>query len=86
MAGLARLELSDEELETYRAQLDAVLGYMEELDAIDVTDVEPTHHAVDLVTPLREDEVAPPLPRDEVLAQAPRAEDGGFAVPRVVES
>lgn len=85
VAHLARLELSEEALHTYREQLDAILGYMEELDALDVSGVEPTHHAVPMDAPLREDRVEPSLSREEALEGAPLAEDGGFAVPRVME-
>jgi len=85
VAGLARLELGEEELSAHQRQLDAILGYMEELDAIDVEGVEPTHHAVPLNAPLREDRVEPSLSQEEALEGAPLAEDGGFAVPRVVE-
>lgn len=85
VAHLARLELTDEQLETYREQLDTILGYMEELDAIDVSGVEPTHHAVPMDAPLREDRVAPSLSREEALEGAPQTADGGFVVPRVLE-
>ena len=85
VARLARLELGEAELNAHRSHLDAILGYMEELDGVDVEGVEPTHHAVPLDAPLREDRVEPSLSRDEALEGAPLAEDGGFAVPRVME-
>ncbi len=86
VARLARIEIAEGELEGYRAQLDAILGYMAELDRIDVAGVEPTYHAVAIRAPLRDDRVRPSLPRDEVLAAAPQVEDGGFAVPRVLDT
>lgn len=86
VAALARLELGEGELERYAGQLDSILEYMAELDAVDVSDVPPTHLAIASEAPMREDRVEPSLRREEVLSQAPQAEDGGFAVPRVVES
>lgn len=85
VAHLARLELTEEELSAHRAQLDDILGYMEELDSLDVSGVEPTYHAVPMDAPLREDRVEASLPHDEALACAPSVEDDGFAVPRVLE-
>jgi aspartyl-tRNA(Asn)/glutamyl-tRNA(Gln) amidotransferase subunit C len=86
VARLARLALGDEEVGRMQVQLDSILGYVAEIDALDVSGVEPTFHAVPMVAPLREDEVAASLPRGETLAAAPKTEDGGFAVPAVLES
>jgi aspartyl-tRNA(Asn)/glutamyl-tRNA(Gln) amidotransferase subunit C len=85
VARLARLALTDTEAETMRAQLEQILGYMAELDAVDVSAVEPTYHAIPLDAPLRPDVVRPGLPREEALAAAPATEAGGFAVPKVLE-
>lgn len=85
VAQLARLALSDEEAARMRAQLDAILGYVASLDALDVRDVEPTFHAVPMDAPLRADVVRDSVSRDELLAAAPKSEAGGFAVPRVLE-
>ncbi len=85
VAKLARLALSDEDARTMQAQMDAILGYMAELDALDVSNVTPTFHAVPMNAPLRADVVARSLPIDEALAAAPEAEAGGFAVPKVLE-
>jgi len=84
VARLARLELDEERLEGMRSDLEAILEHFAELDAVDVTGVEPTHHAVPLDTPLRPDRPRPPLHRDEVMAGAPDPQDGTFAVPRVL--
>lgn len=65
--------------------LDAILGYVALLDAVDTAGVEPTAHAITLVSPLREDQVVPSLDRDEALAAAPASNDGGFSVPKVME-
>ena len=85
VAGLARLELSAEEAERMRVQLDAILDYVASLDELDVRDVEPTFHAVPLDAPLRADEIGPSLSREDALAAAPSAEAGAFAVPQVLE-
>ncbi len=85
VAGLARLALRDDEIGRMQTTLDAILGYVAELEAIDLTGVEPTFHAVPLRGRFREDEVLPSLPREEALAAAPASEAGGFAVPRVLE-
>ena len=84
VAGLARLAVTDEEAERLRGELDGILDYMAELDAIDLEGVEPTFHAVPIDAPLREDVVEPSLATDEALAQAPRAVDSAFALPRVI--
>jgi aspartyl-tRNA(Asn)/glutamyl-tRNA(Gln) amidotransferase subunit C len=85
---LARLELSDEELQRLTRELDAILGYMDLLDTLDVTGVEPTTHAVPLTLPLRDDvleALEPHLPLEAALGDAPRRQDGLFEVPRIIE-
>lgn len=84
VARLARLELSDEELDTFTGQLAAVLGHAADVEALDVHDVPPTAHPYPLVNVVRPDEPRPCLDRDEVLAQAPDVEDGRFKVPPVL--
>lgn len=85
VASLAHLTLSEEEASGLRADLDAILGYVAQLEALDVSEVEPTTHAVPLDMPLRADEVVKTLSRDEVLSNAPDQEQGMFRVPRIVE-
>jgi aspartyl-tRNA(Asn)/glutamyl-tRNA(Gln) amidotransferase subunit C len=85
VARLARLALSDDEAERMRAQLDSILGYVAEIDALDVAGVEPTFHTVPLAAPLRPDVVVPSLPRAEALLGAPKTDEGGFAVQKVLE-
>ena len=85
VAKLARLSLSDDEARQMQQQLDAILGYMEELDELDVSDVPPTFHSIPMDAPLRPDVPARCSDRSEILAQAPRSEAGGFAVPLVLE-
>lgn len=85
VARLAQLTLEDDEAEALRGDLDAILGYVAQLEALDLEGVEPTTHAVPLALPLRADEVVKTLTRQEVLANAPEQAQGMFRVPRVVE-
>jgi aspartyl-tRNA(Asn)/glutamyl-tRNA(Gln) amidotransferase subunit C len=85
VARLARLDLSPEEKERMRGQLDAILSYIEQLRRVDTTGVEPTAHVLPLVNVLRDDEVRPSYPVDAMLANAPEPEDGQFRVPRILE-
>jgi aspartyl-tRNA(Asn)/glutamyl-tRNA(Gln) amidotransferase subunit C len=85
VARLARLELNDDELERMREQLNAILGYIDKLRELDVTNVEPTSHAVPLVNVMREDEVVPCFPQDQMLANAPDRVGELFRVPRIIE-
>ena len=83
-ADLARLDLRDDELAPLAAQLQRIVDHVASLAALDLADVPPTSHVVDLACPLRDDVPAASLPRDEALAAAARAEDGGFVVPQFV--
>ena len=85
VARLARLELSDDEIELFTEQLGVILEHAAKVSALDTADVAPTAHPVPLTNVLRADEPRPCLDRDEVLAQAPAAEDGRFRVPRILE-
>jgi aspartyl-tRNA(Asn)/glutamyl-tRNA(Gln) amidotransferase subunit C len=85
VAALARLELSDEEKTLYTEQLNAILEYAEQLNALDTDGVEPTSHAVPLHNVLREDVAKPSLPIEKVMLNAPDEEDGQFKVPAVLE-
>jgi len=85
VARLARLELSEDEKETFGNQMEQILTYMEQLNRIDTAGVEPTSHAIPVYNVFRNDEVKPSLPREEVLAIAPDEEDGHFKVPRIIE-
>lgn len=84
VARLARLALSDDELETYTGQLAAVLAHAADVEALDTTGVPATAHPLPLINVLREDVVVPGVGRDEVLAEAPAAEAGRFRVPRIL--
>jgi aspartyl-tRNA(Asn)/glutamyl-tRNA(Gln) amidotransferase subunit C len=84
LAQLARLALTDEELDHFAGQLSAVLDAVAEVGKADVGDVPPMTHAVPLTNVTREDVVMPSLPRDVVLGQAPAAEDDRFRVPQIL--
>jgi aspartyl-tRNA(Asn)/glutamyl-tRNA(Gln) amidotransferase subunit C len=82
VARLARLQLSEEEVERMAAELSHVLDHIEKISELDLHDVPPTSHVVDVVNVLRADEPTTSLPHDVALASAPEpADDGGFAVP-----
>ncbi len=84
MARLARLTLTDAELDTFTEQLAAVLDHAADVEALDVADVAPTSHPFPLANVLRDDEVGPSLDRDEVLVAAPAVEDHRFRVPPIL--
>ncbi|HEX4903961.1 MAG TPA: Asp-tRNA(Asn)/Glu-tRNA(Gln) amidotransferase subunit GatC [Acidimicrobiales bacterium] len=84
VAKLARLAVSDEELDLFTEQLAAVLDHARDVEALDVGDVPPTAHPLPLKNVLRPDEPRPSLDRAEVLAAAPAVEDDRFAVPPVL--
>jgi len=81
VAALARLELSDEEVERFQEQLNAILEAVGKVAELDLTDVEPTAHPLDLVNVWAEDEPRPCLPVDEALANAPDRAGNFFRVP-----
>src|SRR3954447_7023756 len=84
VARLARLDVTDDEIERFTEQLAAVLEHAADVEALDTAGVPPTAHPLPLVNVLREDEVRPSLDRGEVLASAPAIEDDRFAVPPVL--
>jgi aspartyl-tRNA(Asn)/glutamyl-tRNA(Gln) amidotransferase subunit C len=84
VARLARLTLSDDELDTFTGQLAAVLEHAEDVSSLDTEGVPPTAHPLPLENVLREDVVRPSLDRTEVLAAAPSVEDDRFRVPPVL--
>jgi aspartyl-tRNA(Asn)/glutamyl-tRNA(Gln) amidotransferase subunit C len=84
VARLARLGLTEEELERYTTQLAAVLEHAADIAALDIADLPPTAHPLPLANVLRQDVPRPCLPRDEVLAQAPDVEADRFRIPRIL--
>ena len=85
VAHLARLALTPEEEKKLGAQLGNILGYIEKLKQLDVSNVEPTAHAVPMVNITRPDELQPSLPHDEAMRNAPAKANGLFMVPKIVE-
>jgi len=84
VARLARLSLTEAELDTYTEQLGAVLDFAADVAALDLADVAPTSHPIELANVLRPDVVGPCLDRAEVLAEAPSVEDDRFRVPAIL--
>ena len=84
VARLARLALTDDEVEALRSQLSAILAYAEQVGEVATTDVPPTGHAYGLAHVLREDDPRPSLTPERALSTAPQYEDGRFRVPRIV--
>jgi aspartyl-tRNA(Asn)/glutamyl-tRNA(Gln) amidotransferase subunit C len=81
VARLARLELSEEELEKMAGELSTILEHVDRISELDLEGVEPTAHVVELENVLREDEPRPSWPRERVLEPAPDPADGAFRVP-----
>lgn len=85
VANLARVALTPDEEQRLSGQLNNILGYIEKLKEVDVSQVEPTAHAFPLVNVMRPDVVTGSLPQDEALRNAPAQAGGLFVVPKVVE-
>lgn len=84
LARLARLALTDAELDGFAGQLDAILTHVSQVQAVDVTGVEPTDNPLKALNVTRADEMTPCLTQREALAEAPEAVDGRFAVPQIL--
>ena len=85
VAHLARLQLTEAELETMTRQLGAIVDYVAQLQQVDTTRVEPLAHALPLHNVFRDDEPAPSLPVDEALANAPDRRGSFYGVPPVLD-
>ena len=81
VAKLARLRLSEDEIERMSSELSGILDHIEKIGELELDDVEPTSHVVALDNVLRPDEPRPSWPRERMLEPAPDAADGGFRVP-----
>jgi aspartyl-tRNA(Asn)/glutamyl-tRNA(Gln) amidotransferase subunit C len=81
VARLARLRLSEGEVERMSSELSTILGHIEKIEELDLDEVEPTSHVVEVENVLREDEPRPSWPRERILEGAPDASDDGFRVP-----
>lgn len=84
VAMLARLALSDEQVETLRVELNSILGHIDTIQQLDLEGVEPTAHAVPVVNSTRPDEPRIGLTREMALLNAPEAENGAFVIPQIV--
>ncbi len=84
IADLARLYITEEEKEKYTRQLNVILEYMEQLNKVDTSKVEPLSHPFELKNVFREDEVQPSLPVDDALKNAPEKSGNYFKVPKVI--
>lgn len=85
VAKLARLALTEEELNLFEGQLSAILEHARTVTSLDTEGVEPTYHSMPLVNVMRPDEVVEPIGSEAALANAPFAEEGHFRVPRILE-
>lgn len=84
VARLARLELTDAEIDEFTGQLGDILEHAADVESLDVADIEPTSHPIPMTNVLRADVRRPSLHRDDFLAQAPAAEAGHFRVPPIL--
>lgn len=82
---LARLALTDQELDALTTEMDAILDYVEQLNALDTEGIVPTAHAVPMENAFREDEPRPGFTTEQALANAPDATESAFRVRRVIE-
>lgn len=85
VAELARLDFDAGQVERLTGELNAILGYMEQLGGVDTSGVEPTAHVLGLRNVLRGDDPRPGLSNEEALANAPDPDRGHFAVPKIIE-
>lgn len=83
VAALARLELTEQEIQEYTEQLNSILDYAVMLERLDTEDVVPTAHAVPLHNVMREDQVTPSIKQKKALNNAPDADEGFFRVPKI---
>ncbi len=85
LARLARLAVSEEELDTFAGQLDVILQAVARVGEVTAADIPPTSHSVPLTNVLRDDVVTPGLTQAEALSGAPDPQDGRFRVPRILD-
>ncbi len=85
VAKLARLAIGEEEKVLFARQLSSILTYVQTLNRLDTSGVEPTSHVIPIQNVFREDEVRPSLSREQAFANAPDTDDGCFRVPKIIE-
>jgi len=86
VAVLARLKLSDTEIDSLTTQMGKILGFVESLNEVQTDGVEPMVHAMELRNVFREDQARPSLPRDEALKNAPKTDGKYFLVPQIIDA
>jgi len=84
IARLAHLEITDVEKDKFTDQMNSILDYFDLLNEVDVTDIEPTRHAMEMTNVFRKDEAQPGLSHEEVMQNAPKKEEGYFKAPRII--
>lgn len=84
IARLAKLKLTEEEIEMFQEQLGRILEYFKKLQELDTSSVEPMKHVLDVHNVFREDEPREPVSQEEALKNAPKRRDGFFEVPKVI--
>jgi aspartyl-tRNA(Asn)/glutamyl-tRNA(Gln) amidotransferase subunit C len=84
VAMLARLALTDDEVEAMRNDLNSILGHIDEIQRLDLESVAPMAHAIAVTNVTREDIVVPPFPQQVAVANAPESEGGAFVIPQIV--
>lgn len=82
---LARLELTEEEKQLFSEQLGSIIQYIDKLNELDTSDVEPTAHVLPMKNVYRDDEPRPSLPREKALSNAPESKDGFYRTPKIIE-
>ena len=85
VALLARLKLSDSEKEIFSGQIGGIIDYINKLNELDTTRIEPTAHVLPIKNVFREDRLRDSLPRDKAMQNAPDKNDGFYRVPRIIE-
>ena len=85
VARLARLSLNPDDLKTMTGQMDAILGYVDKLNELDTTGIEPMAHAVPMSNAFREDQITEPIGVERALQNAPQRADNYFRVPKIIE-
>jgi aspartyl-tRNA(Asn)/glutamyl-tRNA(Gln) amidotransferase subunit C len=84
VAMLARLALTDEEVEAMRTDLNSILDHIDEIQRLDLGDVAPMAHAIKVVNVTRPDVVTPSFPQHVAVMNAPQSEDGAFVIPQII--
>jgi len=86
VAMLARLALTDDEVEAMRTDLNSILGHIDDIQRLDLSDVPPMAHAIKVVNVTRPDVVTPSFPQHVAVMNAPQSENGAFLIPQIVGS